>query len=82
MIAESFDSRTLANMEVALDRALEPQRLFDEVGDAVARRAQAVLELGVFTEQLERRREETHGRLLPGREEIRRDANDVDHLGE
>ncbi len=47
----------------------------------MALRAQALLEFGVFGEQLERRSEETHGRLLTCREEVRRDTNDVDDLG-
>ena len=66
--------------EVALDRALEPQRLLDEVRDARAVVAQELLEVGSLAEQLERGREEPHRRLLAGREQVRGDAHHVDDL--
>ena len=68
--------------EVALDRALEPQRLLHEARDETAVVAQQLLEDGAFAEQLERGREEAHGGLLAGREQVGGNAHHVDDLGQ
>ena len=67
--------------EVALHRALEAQRLLDEVRDAAAVVAQELLQLGAFADQLERGAEEADGGLLPGGEEEGGDPDDIDDLG-
>ena len=58
--------------EVGLDRAFHPERLLDEVGDAVLVVTELVLELGVFGEVLQRGGEQAGRRLLAGREQERR----------
>ena len=67
--------------EVALHRALDTQALLDEVRDVLAVLAQQLLELRVVAEALQRGAEETHGRLLAGREEVGGDPGDVDGFG-
>ena len=68
--------------ELALDRALEPQHLLDEVGDAVPFGAQQLLELGILGEPLQRGAEEPRGRLAARREQVRGDEGDVVHVGD
>src|SRR5262245_64513117 len=67
--------------EVALDRALDPERLLDEVGDALALGPKLLLETGGFGQVLERGGEQPRGRLLAGGEEEGRGPHDVDRLG-
>ena len=74
-------ARDARQPEVTLDRALEAQRLLDEVGDAVAFVAQQLLQVRPFAEEQERGREEPHRRLLARGEQVRGDADDVDDLG-
>ena len=79
---DAADGRGAAGeAEVGLHRALDAQRLLDEVRDAVAVRPQLVLELGVLGEVLQRGGEQTGGRLLAGGEQERRRAHDRRHLG-
>ncbi len=66
--------------EVALDRALDAQRLLDEVRDAGAVFAQRGLKIGALTDELQRRAEQSHGRLLAGGEQIGSDPDDIDDL--
>ena len=67
--------------EVGLHRALDAQRLLDEVGDAVAVLAQLVLELRVLGEVLQGSGEEAGCRLLARGEEEGRDAHDRGDVG-
>ena len=68
--------------EVALDGALDAQRLFDEVRDPVTLAAQQPLQIRVLRQHLERGAEQPDGRFLARREDVRRDAHDVDHFGQ
>jgi hypothetical protein len=56
--------------EVPLDRALEAQRLLDEVRDEVALGAEEPLEARPFGHDLERRAQEPHGGLLPAENKL------------
>jgi hypothetical protein len=67
--------------EVALYRALEPQRLLDERRDPCPSAPEEVLEIGMLTDELERAGKQPHRCFLSRSEEVGRDANDVDHLG-
>ena len=73
--------RPAGQAEVGLHRALDAQRLLDELRDAVVVRAELVLELGILREVLERRGEQARRRLLAGGEQERRGAHDRDHVG-
>jgi hypothetical protein len=66
--------------EVTLDRALDRQRLLDEVGDAVAFAAQQLLDVGALAQHLERRTQQWHRGFLAGREDIAGDTGDADGL--
>ena len=57
--------------EVRLHRTLDPQRLIDEVGDALRVGPELVLELRVFGQVFESDGKEACRRLLAGREEER-----------
>ena len=67
--------------EVGLDRALDAQRLLDEVRDALPVGSQLVLELGILAEVLQADGEQPGRRLLTGREEERRRAHHGRHVG-
>ena len=65
-----------------MQRGLEPQRLLDEGGDAVALVAELLLELGAVAEDPEHRAEQA-GRGLPARrEQVGGDQHDVVDLGQ
>ena len=65
--------------EVALDGALDAQRLLDEVRDAVTLAAQqAPAVRGCSASTCQRRAEQPDGGLLAGREDVGRDPHDVD----
>ena len=72
--------RSPGQPEVRLHRALDAQRLFNEVGDPVGVRPQLVLELGVLAEVLQADGEQAGGRLLAGGEQERRRPYDRSHL--
>src|SRR5439155_3192038 len=67
--------------KVGLHRALDPERLFDEVRDALSVLPELVLELRVLGEVLHCRGEKASGRLLTGGEEERRGPHDRGDLG-
>src|SRR3954468_12676948 len=62
--------------EVGLHGALDPQRLLDEVRDALTVHAELVLELGILGQVLERSGEQASGGLLAGREQEGRAPHD------
>src|SRR4051812_21809683 len=66
--------------EVGLDRALDAQRLLDELRYQRGVLAQLVLVAGILREVLQGGRQEAGGRLLAGCEQERRSAYDRGHL--
>jgi hypothetical protein len=73
--------RPAGQAERRLRRTLQPQRLLDERHHERAVVTDARLELRPSGEPLEQRRHHVRGRALPGGEQERGDAHDVDHLG-
>ncbi len=72
-ISTSADRRRAAGEpEVGLHRALDPQHLFEEVGDPVAVGPQLVLQLGVLGQVLQRGGQQPGRCLLAGGEQERR----------
>jgi hypothetical protein len=66
--------------EVALDRALDPQALLHEVGDALGPVPQEHLQVGVLGDQVQRGGEQAHRRVLPSREQVGRHPHHVDDV--
>ena len=74
---------TRVQAEVALDRALEPQALLDEVRDELAvGRAAAAAARGARRAICSAVVEQPDGGLLAGGEQVRGDPHDVDDLGQ
>ena len=67
--------------EIGLHRALDPQRLLDEVGDALPVGPELVLEVRILGQVLERGGQQASGRLLTGGKEERGRPHDRSHLG-
>ena len=67
--------------ELGPQRALEPQRLLDEVGDAVAVLPQPLLDVGALGDDPQREGQQAHRRLLPAGEEVGGEEGDVVDLG-
>ena len=68
--------------EVALHRRLDAERLLHEVRDQLPPLAEQLLQLGAVADELQGGAEQADGGLLPGGEQVRGDADDVDDLGQ
>ena len=67
--------------ELGAQRALQPQRLLNEVRDAVAVGTDLLLQVGPLAEHAQREREKPDRRLLPAGEEVGGQQGGVLHLG-